>query len=144
MRNLELVVLLPFLVIVLSGWFWDKKKEVEVPVVVGIWKSTKPEYQGLQLSLDIMGSFKADFVNGETDDIFGNYQMIADKIIFEDNGSVSDTRCREKAYYYFKFVNGELWLTLIADGCPPRRGILPGRWSKVEAPAVNVDKKFNN
>lgn len=142
MRNLRLIVLLPFLVMALSGWFWDKKKE-DVPLVVGIWKSTKPELQGLQLSFDLIGSFKVDFINGETDDIIGDYQMIADKIIFEDNRPASDTFCRDKAYYYFKFVNGELWLSLIADGCSTRRKILLGRWSKVEAPEVKNDKTFN-
>ena len=135
MRNYWRVIFLPILVISLSGWFWNEKKK-EDPVVTGIWKSVNVQ-PAVVLNFDSNGSFKADLDNNGQ--FTGDYIVLGDQVILSDDQTTSATYCRDKAYYYFNVSQNHLRLTLIADSCAPRRGILPGPWELV--PSANDDTK---
>jgi hypothetical protein len=139
MRNRSLIVFLPLVVLSLSGWFWNDKSNQELPVV-GVWKS-KTNNELIKLSFDSDGLFKADFVNEKLMDISGEYRVLGDQFIFNDDRTTSDTDCRDKAYYYFKIIHEELRMTLIADTCAPRRAILPGRWELISSPKIERIKR---
>ncbi len=139
MRNRWFVVLLPLVVLSLSGWFWNNNKE-EGPVVTGIWKSINlTEAMNLNFSSD--GTYQAEVADKQTLKIAGDYRLLGDQIIFDNDTAASHSVCNDRAYYYFKISEGKLRLTLIADSCEPRRSILGGYWQLVSNPAMDKKKK---
>jgi hypothetical protein len=129
MKNKLMILLLPFLVLSLSGWLWGKK-ESENPIE-GKWKPVKAAYQNVTVLFDPTGLFKTTLGDNKENDIFGDYYVMSDRLIIQDNVSISETSCKDKGFYDFRIVQGELWLTLVADACVPRKDILPGRWERI-------------
>ena len=139
MRNRWSIIFLPFLILSLSGWFWSEQKE-DVPVVTGVWKSMSLP-KSVLINFDSSGGFKADLAQEGLANITGDFRVIGDQVIFDDDRTTSDTVCRDRGYYYFGISNEELRLILIADSCSPRRSILSGHWKLVSSPVIDKKKK---
>lgn len=137
MKNRWFIAVLPLLVFALSGWFWNDKKED--PTIIGIWKSESAT-QNLKLVFEIDGSFTVAVSNNTQPQLIGEYRIVADKVIFDADQSVTDAACRERAYYYFAQSTEKLRLTLVADSCASRRNLLAGNWDLVSSPFENKKK----
>ena len=99
--------------------------------LAGSWEYKSTGCNPLVLSFRKDMTFEVDFDSNGTRDIWGRYELYADRIKFIDAEDECTTDCQEWAMYEYAIKGRELRFRLLADECRPRKYALSLTWQRV-------------